>query len=109
MAACLEEEHLTDTRLRAAFDFFDRDGSGVVTEADMKQARCRTVVGSADGECCDELTWPQQLSGSHAFQAMQSLLTGTDRTLHRPIPSRRAAGGSVRRQPSNEFPPLPLL
>lgn len=37
LAACLEEQHLTETRLRAAFDYFDHDGTGLITEQDVVQ------------------------------------------------------------------------
>lgn len=40
-AACLEEQHLTETRVRAAFDFFDHDRSGLITETDVVQVRGR--------------------------------------------------------------------
>lgn len=37
--ACLEEQHLTETKLRAAFDFFDHDSSGMITESDVIRVR----------------------------------------------------------------------
>ena len=36
-AACLEEQHLTDSHVRAAFDFFDHNQSGQITESDVVQ------------------------------------------------------------------------
>lgn len=38
-AACLEEQHLTETKLRAAFEFFDRDATGRITQSDVVQVR----------------------------------------------------------------------
>ena len=36
-AACLEEQHLTETKLRAAFEFFDHGRTGAITETDVVQ------------------------------------------------------------------------
>lgn len=51
-AACLEEQHLTDTKLRAAFEFFDRDATGRITQEDVVQVGaehlvCRTACRAA--------------------------------------------------------------
>ncbi|EFN57977.1 hypothetical protein CHLNCDRAFT_20239 [Chlorella variabilis] len=37
LAACLEEQHLTETKLRAAFEFFDHGRNGAITETDVVQ------------------------------------------------------------------------
>ncbi|KAL4443603.1 hypothetical protein ABPG75_011340 [Micractinium tetrahymenae] len=52
LAACLEEQHLTEQHLRAAFDFFDHDGSGDITESDVVQVL--KEVGM-DASVADEL------------------------------------------------------
>jgi hypothetical protein len=45
-AACLEEQHLTETRVRAAFDFFDHDHAGLITETDVVQVPSRWLSSS---------------------------------------------------------------
>ncbi len=48
-AACLDERQLTERHLRAAFDYFDRDQSGTITESDIVQVGAAGVASLEAG------------------------------------------------------------
>ncbi|PSC72461.1 calcium-dependent kinase 1 [Micractinium conductrix] len=50
LAACLEEQHLTDSHVRAAFDFFDHNQSGQITESDVVQVLRDVGMDESDAE-----------------------------------------------------------
>lgn len=91
LAACLEEQHLTETKLRAAFDFFDRDATGRITQSDVVQVGRRACFAAG---CSGSCRMADTQDGCAAwlvpwleFEAGPSLPESSTCTCHRPVPA----------------------